>query len=138
MALVERCVDATGAELVVLPETASTGFTPGIGAVELVDLVPPTVMAPVQDVAARLGRARRVRHVRAGPEPSTVYNTAVLIGPTGEVLGTYRKTHLFAGESRVDGGWVTPGRGGARRRHRAGLDRADDLLRRRLSRSWPG
>ncbi len=26
---VRRCVDATGAELVVLPETASTGFTPG-------------------------------------------------------------------------------------------------------------
>ena len=25
------------------------------------------------------------------------------------MLGAYRKTHLFAGESCADGGWVTPG-----------------------------
>lgn len=109
VALVERCVAETGAELVVLPETASTGFTPGIGAVELWTLVPPTVMAPVQDVAARLGVHVVFGTYQPGPEPSTVYNAAVLIGPTGEVLGTYHKSHLFAGESRVDGGWVTPG-----------------------------
>ena len=30
--LVERCVAATGAELVVLPESATTGFTPGVAA----------------------------------------------------------------------------------------------------------
>ena len=34
-----RCVDATGAELVVLPETASTGFVTGTGPEELWDLV---------------------------------------------------------------------------------------------------
>ncbi len=32
---VERCVHATGAELVVLPESVTTGFTPGLGADEL-------------------------------------------------------------------------------------------------------
>ena len=36
---VERCVDATGAELVVLPESVTTGFTPGIAPEELWDLV---------------------------------------------------------------------------------------------------
>jgi predicted amidohydrolase len=38
-----------------------------------------------------------------------VYNEASLIGPSGDVLGTYRKTHLFAGEDHRCGGWVTQG-----------------------------
>src|SRR4029079_1170596 len=57
VSFVERCVEATGAELVVLPETASTGFTPGVPAEqlwELVDGVPGEQTAPIQDVAARL------------------------------------------------------------------------------------
>ena len=141
VAMVEQCVAATGAELVVLPETASTGFTPGV----------PTDAAvgagrrragrgdradPGGGGAA--GRARGLRHVRAWDRPETVYNTAVLIGPRGDVLGAYRKTHLFCGENRADGGWVTPGDGGRRRAHRAGLDRADHLLRRRLPGAVPG
>ncbi|MDQ1670518.1 MAG: deaminated glutathione amidase, partial [Actinomycetota bacterium] len=32
---VERCVDATGAELVVLPESVTTGFTPGLSPEDL-------------------------------------------------------------------------------------------------------
>ncbi|HEU4396725.1 MAG TPA: nitrilase-related carbon-nitrogen hydrolase, partial [Actinomycetota bacterium] len=36
---VERCVAATGAELVVLPETATTGWTPGVDPETLWDLV---------------------------------------------------------------------------------------------------
>src|SRR5207248_10551720 len=37
--LIDRCVDATGAELLVLPEAASTGFTPGVSPEALWDLV---------------------------------------------------------------------------------------------------
>ena len=37
--LVGRCVDATGAELVVAPESVTTGFTPGVGPAELWDLM---------------------------------------------------------------------------------------------------
>ncbi len=29
------------------------------------------------------------------PEPGKVYNTSVLLGPEGEILGRYRKLHLF-------------------------------------------
>ena len=36
-----RCVDATGAALVVAPETLTTGFAPGVGAADLWDLVGP-------------------------------------------------------------------------------------------------
>lgn len=112
VSFVERCVEATGAELVVLPETASTGFTPGVGAEELwelVDVVPGELTVPIQDVAARLKVHLVYGTYERGPEPGTVYNTAVLLGPTGELLGSYRKTHLFAGEGCAGGGWVTPG-----------------------------
>jgi deaminated glutathione amidase len=110
--LVERCVAATGAELVVLPESASTGFTPGVAPEELwdlVDVVPGAVTGPVQEVAGRLGVHVVVGTYERGAEPGVVHNTAALIGPTGDVLGSYRKSHLFCGEGRAEGGWVTPG-----------------------------
>jgi predicted amidohydrolase len=50
--------------------------------------------------------------VRPGRRPlggGIVHNAAVLIGPDGAVLGVYRKSHLFCGESHDDGGWVTRG-----------------------------
>jgi len=109
---VEDCVAATGAELVVLPESATTGFTPGIGAADLFDLlseVPGPVTEPVQDVARRLGVHVVLGTYARGPERPVVHNTAVLIGPDGAVLGTYAKTHPFSGESCAGGGWVTAG-----------------------------
>ena len=109
---VERCVDATGAELVVLPETASTGFTPGLAAEQLWDLVsevPGAVTEPLQEVARRLGVHVVWGTYERGPERGVVFNAAPLIGPSGDVLGVYRKTHPFCTEQRSRGGWVTPG-----------------------------
>ena len=110
--LVRRCVAATGAELVVLPESTTTGFTPGIGAQALGDLVgeiPGPVLAPFTAVAAELGIHLVVGSYERGPSRGVVYNAAVLIGSDGAILGVYRKTHPFGGE-RVDrDGWVTPG-----------------------------
>ena len=66
-AWVTRCVQATGAELVVLPESASTGFTPGTGPDELWDLVsevPGPVTEPVQEAARSARGARGVGHVQ--------------------------------------------------------------------------
>jgi predicted amidohydrolase len=114
VAMVERCVEATGAELVVLPEAASTGFAPGVSADELwelVDIIPGDVTLPISRVAARLGVYVVFGTYERGAQPGTVYNTAALVGPTGQVLGTYRKTHLFSGEGVAGGGWVTPGDG---------------------------
>jgi predicted amidohydrolase len=109
---VERCVAATGAELVVLPETATTGWTPGVDPETLWDLVsevPGPVTEPLQDAARRLGVHVVLGTYERGQERGTVHNTAVLAGPSGEVLGSYRKTHLFCGEDRRHGGWATPG-----------------------------
>ena len=109
---VQRCVAATAAELVVLPEAATTGFTPGVEPERLWDLVsevPGTVSEPVQQVARQLGVHVVFGTYERGPERGTVYNTAAVAGPTGDILGAYRKTHLFCGEDRASGGWVTPG-----------------------------
>ena len=112
---VERCVAATGAELVVLPESATTGYTPGVDPATLWDLVsevPGPVTGPLQEAAARLGVHLVAGTYERGAERGTVHNTAVLIGPTGAVLGSYRKTHVFYLEDRRAGGWVTRGRPG--------------------------
>jgi predicted amidohydrolase len=104
---IDRCVTATGAELLVLPEAATTGFTPGVPPQALWDLVseiPGPVTEPVQEAARRLGVHVVLGTYERGPERGTVYNTAVVIGPEGDVLGRYRKTHLFCGED-----WVTAG-----------------------------
>ena len=107
-----RCVDATGAELVVLPETATTGFTPGIPAEQLWEVVstlPGPVIQPLRDVAAELGVHVVAGTYERGPSPEVVYNSSVLLDPAGEVLGVYRKTHPFFSEGVAGGGWVTPG-----------------------------
>ena len=109
---VERCVAATGAELLVLPESVTTGFTPGLGPEELWDLVsevPGPVTEPLQDAARRLGVHVVVGTYERGPERGVVYNAAALLGPDGAVLGVYRKTHPFCTEMVSKGGWVTPG-----------------------------
>ena len=51
--LTQRCVAATGAELVVVPETVTTGFAPGLPPEELWDLVAP-IPGPLTEAAQRL------------------------------------------------------------------------------------
>ncbi len=109
---VRDCVAATGAELVVLPESATTGFTPGVDVEtlwELVSEIPGPVLDPFSAVAAELGIHLVVGSYERGPQRGIVYNAAALVGPAGELLGVYRKTHPFGGERADRGGWVTPG-----------------------------
>jgi predicted amidohydrolase len=107
-----RCVESTGAELVVLPETATTGFTPGTSAEDLWDLLsdaPGPITEPLAETARALGVHVVLGTYLRGPERGTVHNAAVFLGPSGEVIGVYRKTHLFTGEAAASQGWVTPG-----------------------------
>jgi predicted amidohydrolase len=109
---VERCVDATNAELVVLPETMTTGFTPGCPAEELWDVLgaaEDAAVAVLTETARRLGIHLVWGSYSRGDERGVVFNSAILAGPAGEVLGRYRKTHPFCTELRSRGGWVTPG-----------------------------
>jgi predicted amidohydrolase len=112
VAWTERAVRENGAQLVVLPETVTTGFTPGCPAEELwerVDTLPGRMAEPVAAAARGLGVHVVFPTYEQGPERGVVYNTAALFGPDGELLGRYRKTHLFPTERLSGGGWSTPG-----------------------------
>jgi predicted amidohydrolase len=112
VAWTRRAVRETGARLVVLPETVTTGFTPGCPAEELwaqVDTLPGPMTEPVAAAARELGIYVVFPTYERGPERGVVYNTAALFGPDGEMLGRYRKTHLFPTERLSGGGWSTPG-----------------------------
>lgn len=109
---VRACVAATGAELVVLPESTTTGFTTGVGTEQLWELVselPGAILDPFAAVAAELGVHLVVGTYARGSAEGTVHNAAVVIGPAGALLGIYRKTHPFGAERADRGGWVTPG-----------------------------
>jgi predicted amidohydrolase len=110
--LTRQCVAGTGAELVVLPESVTTGFTPGVESEQLWDLVselPGPVLEPFTALAAELGIHLVLGTYERGPERGVVYNAAVVLGPSGDLLGVYRKTHPFGTERADRGGWVTPG-----------------------------
>ncbi len=110
--LLRQCVAASAADLVVLPETCTTGFDPGMGVGELWDLVDPIPGQQTQglhDAAAEVGVHLVYGAYARGPERGVVFNCSVLVGPDGALLGIYNKTHPFCTEIVTGGGWVTPG-----------------------------
>jgi len=112
IAWIERAVKESGARLVVVPETVTTGFTPDCPAEELwdrVDVLPGPMTEPVAAAARGLGVYVVFPTYERGAERGIVYNSAALFGPDGEMLGRYRKTHLFPTERLSGGGWSTPG-----------------------------
>lgn len=112
IAWVERTVQETQAQLIILPETVTTGFTPDCPAEELwerVDTLPGQMTEPVSQAARGLGVYVVFPTYERGPQQGVVYNSAALFGPDGEMLGRYRKTHLFPTERLSGGGWSTPG-----------------------------
>jgi predicted amidohydrolase len=96
--LVEEAADH-GAQLVVLPELASSGymFRDRREAYSLAEEVPD---GPACTLWQQVAAARNVYMVAGLPEAcgASLYNAAVLIGPGGH-LGTYRKMHLWNREN---------------------------------------
>lgn len=90
-------------DLIVLPETLTFYGTQG-GYVDVAETIPgPSTeyfggLAKQHDLYIVAGLVERDQHL--------AYNVAVLIGPTGEVVGKYRKVTLPRGE--IEGG-MTPG-----------------------------
>ncbi len=108
-----RLVDiaaADGAKVTLLPEYWSTGFFPASRDYARFDLA-----ATVEDAAMATMRSKAAQHrlhivatifERDGSD--LFYDTAILIGPEGEIAGKYRKTHI-GGERHIviDGEVVT-------------------------------
>ena len=108
----KKAVAEYQAELVVFPETVTTGFDTALSAEDLWDLVdeaPGSLTEEIQAAAKDL----RVHVVwptyRRGEERGKVFNSSILIGPGGEIIGIYDKTHPFPGERRDSGGWTEVG-----------------------------
>jgi len=100
------------ADLVVFPETATTGFVTGLSADalwDLVDDVPGSTTQAIQDACRKLKTHAVWPTYRRGPQRGVIYNSAILIGPDGQIVGIYDKTHPFPLERSECGGWVTPG-----------------------------
>lgn len=108
----QRAVDESAAQLVVLPETLTTTFVPNVGPEglwDLVDTLPGRQTEPLQQIAQKLGIYLVFGAYERGSRRGEVYNSAALLGPTGEFLGVYRKTHPFPSERLGTAGWTTPG-----------------------------
>ena len=98
LTLIEAAADA-GAQLIVLPELANTGYVFETRA-EALGLAEPVPGGPTTEAWVGIA-ARRNLHIVAGiteREGTALYNSAVVIGPQG-YIGTYRKMHLWGAEN---------------------------------------
>jgi 5-aminopentanamidase len=89
---------AQGAELLILPEMFLTGYNIGPAAAKA-QAVTAEGLAPAREIA----KTRNIALVFGYPEKvgEDVANSAVLIGPDGEILLNYRKSHLFGDLDRA-------------------------------------
>ena len=101
------------AELVVFPESITTGFAPGMPLEEFYDLLN-YIPGPETDQIGALARELKVHVVlpmyEKIKEKNIIMNSSILINDEGEIAGIYRKTHPFPTERLGGGGWTTPGR----------------------------
>ena len=108
----EKAVSEHEAELVVFPETVTTGYETNLTPEELWDLVdeaPGRITHDIQAAAKKLGVHVIWPTYRRAGERGAVYNSAILIGPDGEIIGIYDKTHPAPWERIDGGGWVQVG-----------------------------
>jgi predicted amidohydrolase len=108
----EKAVSEHEAELVVFPETVTTGYETNLTPEELWDLVdeaPGRITYDIQAAAKNLGVHVVWPTYRRAGERGAVYNSAILIGPDGEIIGIYDKTHPAPWERTDGGGWVKVG-----------------------------
>jgi predicted amidohydrolase len=107
-----KAVNEYQAELVVFPETVTTGYETGLDAESLWDLVteaPGDISSKIQATAKELGVHVVWPSYRRGTKRGEVYNSAILIGPDGEIIGIYDKTHPAPWERHDAGGWAEVG-----------------------------
>ncbi|WP_343408539.1 nitrilase-related carbon-nitrogen hydrolase [Candidatus Amarolinea dominans] len=84
-ALGSSAADQTGAQLIVLPETVTTGFVPTVGPLELwdaMDEIPGRLSEPIQKAAQAVGAYVVLPSYERGPQRGVVYNSARCWGQT--------------------------------------------------------
>ncbi|HET7627767.1 MAG TPA: carbon-nitrogen hydrolase family protein [Bacillales bacterium] len=108
----ERAVAEHKADLVVFPETITTGFNPNLSPEQLYDLIDEVdgeQTKPIREAARELSVHVVWPTYTRGPKRGFVYNSSLLIDAKGEIVGVYHKTHPFPSERRAGGGWAEAG-----------------------------
>lgn len=102
---------APDTKLIVFPELATTGYECGDAFADLAEDIDDPDSQSIQSMRA-WAKACKVHLVYGFAEKAKVhggrdclYNAQILIDDTGEVVGVYRKVHLFDSEKK----WFTPG-----------------------------
>ncbi len=85
---------ARGARLLVTPELSLTGYALGDRVAERAEPADGPGAAEVSRIAKKNGLALAYGYPECG-ERGAVHNAVQLIGPEGEALANYRKTHLY-------------------------------------------
>ncbi|MEW5815628.1 MAG: carbon-nitrogen hydrolase family protein [Spirochaetota bacterium] len=94
-----RSAALLGADIVLLPETFTTGYNVG----PKIEAVSDTIPGKTTDFLSRLSKEHKIYCYGSFIEKdSNIYhNTAVFTAPTGEIIGKYRKVHLFSSEKEM-------------------------------------
>ena len=87
-------------DLIVFPELATSGYELGVRFTELAQRIPGPTINLLAQRAAEFGVYIAFGMVTKEKVESVLYNSAVLVGPDGELLGNYNKIHL-RGEERM-------------------------------------
>ncbi len=87
-------------DLIVFPELVTSGYELGVRFTELAQRIPGPSVNLMAQRAGEFGVYIAFGMVTKEKVESVLYNSAVLVGPDGEVLGGYNKVHL-RGEERM-------------------------------------
>jgi predicted amidohydrolase len=98
--MIDQICHTQKVDLIVFPELATSGYENGVNFTELAEQIPGYTTnflgKLATDFHVHLALGMVVKH----KVESIIYNSAVLIGPDGEVMGEYRKVHL-KGEEKL-------------------------------------
>src|SRR3954469_20368041 len=108
---------ALGATLVVAPEAAMHGFgTPDTPLAPIAEPLDGPYVSGLQKCATRDGVTFVEGVLKPGAgDTARAYTTVVAVGPDGELVGRYRKQHLFDALGWVEPKRLEPGAGDERR-----------------------
>lgn len=104
----QMVADAAGADLVMLPELWPTGYFAFDSYAELAEPMHGETVTAAREWARRLGCHLHMGSFVERGSDGRLHNTAVLIGPDGDVVHSYRKMHVFGYQSR-EADLITPG-----------------------------
>jgi len=92
-------------KFVVFPEIAIQGILPSYDEDKLAEQIPGPSTLILKDLAKENNVYIAAGIVERSQDSSLLYNSSVLISPQGEIMGVYRKVHLWNKEKE----WATPG-----------------------------